>query len=88
MSFLEQVELSITVSRKEVGLWPTSILDGSWLKHHLLKERHDMNFYTKQHEFYCGIDLHANSMHVCVVDFNGQKQLARNFLAKALECFY
>ena len=63
MSLLEQVELSITVSRKEVGLGLTSTLCGSWLKHHLLKERHEMNFYTKQHEFYCGIVLHANSMH-------------------------
>ena len=22
-----------------------------------------MKFYKQQHEFYCGIDLHANSMH-------------------------
>ena len=32
-----------------------------------------MNFYNRQHEFYCGIDLHANSMHVCVVDHDGHK---------------
>ena len=30
-----------------------------------------MKFYNRQHEFYCGIDLHANSMHVCVVDHSG-----------------
>jgi hypothetical protein len=24
-----------------------------------------MKFYKQQHEYYCGIDLHANSMHVC-----------------------
>jgi hypothetical protein len=24
-----------------------------------------MRFYTKQHPFYCGIDLHARTMDVC-----------------------
>ena len=24
-----------------------------------------MKFYTKQHNFYCGIDLHADAMYVC-----------------------
>ena len=32
-----------------------------------------MKFYKQQHEFYCRIDLHANSMHVCVVDQVGNK---------------
>jgi transposase len=27
-----------------------------------------MRFYTQQHRFYCGIDLHARSMHVCILD--------------------
>ena len=27
-----------------------------------------MRFYQQQHGFYCGIDLHARTMHVCVVD--------------------
>jgi hypothetical protein len=27
------------------------------------------------HEYYCGIDLYANSMHVCVVDQAGKKLL-------------
>ena len=27
-----------------------------------------MNFYQTQHEFYCGIDLHANQMYACIVD--------------------
>ena len=31
-----------------------------------------MNFYTKQHKFYCGIDLHARSMYVCILDSKGQ----------------
>lgn len=27
-----------------------------------------MNFYTKQHSYYCGIDLHAKRMYVCILD--------------------
>ncbi len=27
-----------------------------------------MRFYTRQHRFYCGVDLHARTMHVCVLD--------------------
>jgi hypothetical protein len=27
-----------------------------------------MRFYQGQHRFYCGIDLHARSMHLCIVD--------------------
>jgi len=27
-----------------------------------------MRFYTKQHKYYCGIDLHAKNMYVCIVD--------------------
>lgn len=46
-----------------------------------------MNFYNRQHEFYCGIDLHANSMHVCVVDHAGQKRLHRNFNTKNVDRF-
>lgn len=46
-----------------------------------------MKFYNRQHEFYCGIDLHANSMHVCVVDHNGQKHLHRNFNTKKPDRF-
>ncbi len=41
-----------------------------------------MRFYNQQHEFYCGIDLHANSMHVYVVDHDGKKHLHRNFNTK------
>ena len=46
-----------------------------------------MKFYNRQHEFYCGIDLHANSMHVCVVDQSGNKLLHRNFNTKKPERF-
>jgi transposase len=31
-----------------------------------------MRFYTRQHRFYCGVDLHARTMHVCVLDGDGQ----------------
>jgi transposase len=31
-----------------------------------------MNFYTKKHKYYCGIDLHARSMYVCILDCDGQ----------------
>ena len=34
-----------------------------------------MKFYKQQHAFYCGVDLHAKSMHACVVDQGGRKQL-------------
>ena len=54
---------------------------------HLLKEGHEMKFYKHQHEFYCGIDLHANSMHVCVVDQAGKKHLHKNFPTKTPERF-
>jgi len=30
-----------------------------------------MRFYTSQHQFYAGIDLHARSMHMCVLDAGG-----------------
>jgi len=37
-----------------------------------------MRFYTKQHKFYCGIDLHAKKMYVCVLDSAGEIVLHRN----------
>jgi hypothetical protein len=30
-----------------------------------------MRFYTTQHRFYCSIDLHARTMHLCIVDHAG-----------------
>ncbi|MGA8313343.1 MAG: IS110 family transposase [Terriglobales bacterium] len=30
-----------------------------------------MRFYTTQHQYYCGIDLHARSMYVCILDAAG-----------------
>ncbi|OGW67061.1 MAG: IS110 family transposase [Nitrospirae bacterium RIFCSPHIGHO2_02_FULL_40_19] len=30
-----------------------------------------MNFYVKQHKYYCGVDLHARSLYVCIIDSEG-----------------
>ena len=46
-----------------------------------------MRFYQQQHQFYCGIDLHANCMHVCIVDQNGKKHLHQNFSTKLPRIF-
>ena len=40
-----------------------------------------MRFYTLQHKHYCGIDLHARMMYLCVLDSSGAVLLSRN-----LEC--
>jgi transposase len=40
-----------------------------------------MRFYTQQHQFYCGIDLHARSMYVCIVNPEGERMLHRNMKA-------
>ncbi len=37
-----------------------------------------MRFYDQQHRFYAGIDLHARTMHVCVLDAAGTVVLDRN----------
>ena len=40
-----------------------------------------MRFYTNQHPFYCGIDLHARTMYVCLMNHNGEILLHRNMKA-------
>ena len=30
-----------------------------------------MRFYATQHQYYCGIDLHAKKMYVCIMDREG-----------------
>ncbi len=37
-----------------------------------------MQFYTKNHAHYCGIDLHAKTMYLCIFDNNGQIVLHKN----------
>ena len=37
-----------------------------------------MRFYTNQHQFYCGIDLHARTMYVCIIDDEGKILVHKN----------
>ena len=37
-----------------------------------------MRFYTQQHQFYCGIDLHARKMYVCIFNNLGKIILHKN----------
>ena len=37
-----------------------------------------MNFSTQQHNYSCGIDLHAKAMYVCILDQNGTKLVHKN----------
>jgi len=37
-----------------------------------------MRFYTKQHKFYCGVDLHAKTMYLCILDQEGEIKLQRD----------
>ena len=37
-----------------------------------------MRFYTHQHKHYCGIDLHARSMYVCILDQAGTILVHKN----------
>ena len=36
------------------------------------------NFYTQQHNHYCGIDLHARAMYVCILEQHGTKLVQKN----------
>jgi transposase len=37
-----------------------------------------MRFYTGHHRFHCGVDLHAYTMYVCILDAAGEIVLERN----------
>src|SRR5438093_4329961 len=37
-----------------------------------------MRFYTTPHRYYCGIDLHARRMYICVLDAQGKILVHRN----------
>ena len=41
-----------------------------------------MRFYNQPHRFYAGIDLHARTLFVCVLDQDGQIQFHQNLAAK------
>jgi len=40
-----------------------------------------MRFYTQQHQYTCGIDLHARSLYVCILDDTGQTCVHKNIKA-------
>jgi transposase len=40
-----------------------------------------MRFYTPQHQFYCGIDLHARTMYLCILNRDGEILGHRNMPA-------
>lgn len=40
-----------------------------------------MRFYTRQHRHYCGVDLHARSMYVCILDCEGAVLVSRDIPA-------
>jgi transposase len=40
-----------------------------------------MRFYTKAHKFYCGIDLHARTMSLCILNQDGEIMLHRHMKA-------
>jgi transposase len=40
-----------------------------------------MRFYTHNHPFYCGIDLHARTMHLCILNQAGEVVFDRNLPA-------
>jgi transposase len=42
-----------------------------------------MRFYTGQHQHYCGVDLHARSMYLCILGQDGRVLLHRNVRAEA-----
>jgi len=41
-----------------------------------------MRFYTQQHRFYCGIDLHARTMYVCIMNQEGTIIVHKNIPSK------
>ena len=41
-----------------------------------------MRLYTHEHKFYCGIDLHARSMYLCILDQHGETKLHSNMKAE------
>ena len=41
-----------------------------------------MRFYNEQRQFYCGVDLHARTMYLCIVDREGNIVLHRDIKAR------
>jgi transposase len=40
-----------------------------------------MRFYNQEHRYYCGIDLHARSMYICILDEHGEVVFHRDMVA-------
>ena len=40
-----------------------------------------MRFYTQRHQYTCGVDLHARTMYLCILDRDGRKVLHRDLPA-------
>lgn len=40
-----------------------------------------MNFYNSTHQHYCGIDLHARSLYVCIINQQGETRLHKEISA-------
>ena len=40
-----------------------------------------MKFYTQTHKYYCGIDLHARCLYVCILDQQGTVLVHQNIKA-------
>ena len=40
-----------------------------------------MNFYDNTHPYYCGIDLHARMLYVCIIDQSGKVIVHKNISA-------
>ena len=45
-----------------------------------------MRFYTHQHQFYCGIDLHARTMSLCIFNRDGEMLVHRNMKTRPDTC--
>jgi transposase len=46
-----------------------------------------MNSYLRQHDYYCGIDLHARRMYTCILKHDGEVVFHRNLKTRAEEFF-
>ncbi len=40
-----------------------------------------MQFYTKNHPYYCSIDLHTRSLYVCIINHDGEICIHREIKA-------
>ena len=46
-----------------------------------------MRFYQQQYPFYCGIDLHAHSLYVCIIDDQGNVLVHNNIYVSPDELY-